>query len=173
MSFTLYDASITVAKDALQSLTDILKVAEASPQAATLLAARIHENMLPLSFQISSVTDIAQKLVARTSGTEPLTLEGKAETFESAFARIAVVQDVLEKADKDLINGRVGEIVTLGLGPGKSAQMPSGSYALAYTLPNLFFHLVTAYDILRKEGVELGKKHYQTAFMGKYLAKAE
>lgn len=173
MSYQLYDASISVATDVVQSLKDLLKLGEASPQGASLPTATIHEDMKPLTFQVFSVTDIAQKVVARTSGTEPLALEKDLVTYEDMYKRIALVQDLLAKADKDLINSRAGEIVTLGLGVGKTAEMSAGAYVNGYALPNMFFHVVTAYNILRKEGVTLGKMDYLSSFIGKHLPKPQ
>lgn len=170
MSYALYDSSILLAKDALNSLSAILKKAEAHPGAAAFPQAKLHEDMLPLSFQVHCVTDTAQKIVARTTGAEPLALaRDSLDTFEAFHARIAQVLDVVDKADKEVVNRREGETVTLGLGPGKSAQIQSRDYVNGYGLPNLFFHLTTAYAILRKEGVPLGKQDYQSAFLGKYI----
>ncbi|KAM0428854.1 hypothetical protein ACHAPT_006654 [Fusarium lateritium] len=170
MSYTLYDSAIVLAKDALNSLSSILKKAEAHPNAATFPQARLAEDMLPLSFQVHSVTDTAQKIASRTTGVEPLSLSrDELTTFEAFHARIAQVLEVVEKADKEVVNQREGEVVTLGLGPGKSAQLQSRDYVNGYGLPNVFFHLTTAYAILRKEGVPLGKQDYQTAFLGKYV----
>lgn len=170
MSYTLYDAAIVNAQDVLTTLKAILKKAESAPNAATLPEARIHEDMLPLTFQVHFISDVAQKTLARTSGTEPQKFENDMKTFADFFKRIDTVQELLAKADKDLINKRVAEVVPLGLGPGKNAELPSAGYVSGYSAPNLFFHLVTAYDILRKEGVPLGKMDYLTAFIGKHIS---
>ncbi|RSM12388.1 hypothetical protein CEP52_002507 [Fusarium oligoseptatum] len=159
-NYALYDSAILLAKDALNSLSAILKKAETHPNASTFPNAKLAEDMLPLSFQI----------VARTTGVEPLSLNrDNFDTFEAFHARIAQVLEIVEKADKEAVNKREGEIVTLGLGPGKSAQLASRDYVNGYALPNLFFHLTTTYAILRKEGVPLGKQDYQTPFLGKYI----
>lgn len=169
MSFTLYDASVSTAKDILESLKAILKKAESAPNAASLPDARIHEDMLPLSFQVHFVSDIAQKTAARTSGTEPEKLENDLKTFDDFFKRIDEVQAILAKTDKEVINKRVGETVPMGLGPGKNAEIAGHAYVTGYALPNLFFHLSTAYNILRKEGIPLGKMDYLVPFLGKHL----
>ncbi|TWU78294.1 hypothetical protein ED733_008366 [Metarhizium rileyi] len=168
MSFTLYESSIGAAKDVLTSLKAILKKAESAPNAATLPDARIHEDMLPLSFQVHFVTDIAQKTMARTTGVEPQKLEANLKTFDDFFRRIDQAEELLAKADKDVVNKRIDEAVPLGLGPGKTTELPSHAYVSGYAIPNLFFHLVTAYDILRKEGISLGKTDYLSPFIGKH-----
>ncbi|KAH0599076.1 hypothetical protein MHUMG1_03191 [Metarhizium humberi] len=170
MSYTLYDGSIATAQDNLTSLKAILKKAEAAPNATSLPDARIHEDMLPLSFQVHVVSDIAQKMVARSTGAEPQKLENDLKTFDDFYKRIDQVQDLLTKTDKEVVNKRVGDLVPIGLGPGKNAELPSHAYVTGYAIPNLFFHLVTAYNILRKEGVPLGKMDYLTPFIGKHVS---
>jgi uncharacterized protein len=59
--------------------------------------------------------------------------------------------------------------VTIGLGPGKEATMLTWQYVHGYIIPNVFFHTVTAYDIARKEGVDLGKMDFIAPFMGKFV----
>ncbi|PHH77522.1 hypothetical protein CDD82_3477 [Ophiocordyceps australis] len=165
MGYGLYDTSVVIPRDALKSLSAILKKAEAAPNAASLPEARIHPDMLPLTFQVYTVTDIAQKMVSRVSGREPVLLERDLKTFADMHARIHQVLELLADADKDAINKRVDDIVPFNLGPTKMAQAPAGAFVNGYGLPNLFFHLVTAYDILRKEGIVLGKMDYLTSFM--------
>ncbi|OPB36508.1 hypothetical protein A0O28_0055870 [Trichoderma guizhouense] len=171
MSYSLYDASIPLAKSALKSLTNILKLGEASPNAATLLAARIHPDMLPLVFQVKMVTDTSTKIVARLTGAEPHAWEGEVETFTDCYARIAKAEEILATADKDVINKRQDELVTLGMGSAGTFEMPGSHYLNGYALPNVFFHLSTAYNIMRKEGVPLGKQAYLESFIGQYLNK--
>lgn len=173
MSYTLYDASIAVTQNILQSLTDVLKIGEASSQAANLPEARIHPDMLPLTFQVHFLSDLAQKLAARTQGQEPQQLENNLKTFDDMYKRIAMAQELVNKADKETINSRVGETVNVGMGKGKTVPMSSGEYVNAYAMPNLFFHATTAYNILRKEGVDVGKMNYLTPFLGKLLPKQE
>ncbi|KAL6827550.1 hypothetical protein V8C40DRAFT_199223 [Trichoderma camerunense] len=171
MSYSLYDASIPLAKSALKSLTNILKLGEASPNAATLLAARIHPDMLPLVFQVKMVTDTSTKIVARLTGAEPHAWEGEVETFADCYARIAKAEEILATADKEVINKRQNELVTLGMGSAGTFEMPGSHYLNGYALPNVFFHLSTAYNIMRKEGVPLGKQAYLESFIGQYLNK--
>ncbi|KND86825.1 hypothetical protein TOPH_08561 [Tolypocladium ophioglossoides CBS 100239] len=171
MSYSLYDASIALAHNAVRSLSAILKKGEAAPNAASLPEASIHPDMKPLSFQVHLVTDVAQKLQARLMGTEPATLENNLKTFADFHARIAQVEELLAKADRDTINKRAAENVPLALGPDKTVQIPGMAYASGFGVPNVFFHLTTAYDILRKEGVPLGKMDYLLSFVGEYIPK--
>ncbi|KAG5971523.1 hypothetical protein E4U55_001216 [Claviceps digitariae] len=168
-SFTFYDSSIPMFKEIIESLQVILKKGSEAPNAASLPEARIIEDMLPLSVQVHFVTDFIQKFVARASGTEPLDFEKNLKTFDDFFQRIKKVEDILAKADKELINKRVDEDVPLGLGPDKDAKMLLRNFLSGVVIPNVFFHLITAYDIMRKEGVPLGKMDFLSPFLSKHL----
>ncbi|KAJ4245305.1 hypothetical protein NW762_014176 [Fusarium torreyae] len=170
VSYTLYDAAILHTKEALNSLSAILKKAEGHANASSFPQAKLAPDMLDLNFQVHFMTDTAQKIVARTTGVEPLSLSrDDCTSFEGYQKRIAQVLDVVEKADKETVEKRAGETVTIGLGPGKSADMKCRDYVQGYGIPNVFFHLTTAYAILRKEGVELGKQDYISPFMNQYF----
>lgn len=169
MSYDLYTATIPLIKDAVNSLSAILKKAEEHPKAASFAGARLIEDMHPLTFQVHCVTDITQKTVARISGKEPENWEDNLTSFADFHARIAQALEILDKADKDTINKRAQEMVTLGLGPGRNVELTSHGYASGYGLPNIFFHLMAAYSILRKEGVPVGKRDYLTPFMAKHV----
>ncbi|PHH91415.1 hypothetical protein CDD83_558 [Cordyceps sp. RAO-2017] len=169
MSYTLYDATVVLARDSLNSLTAILKKGEAAPNAASLPGARIHDDMKPLTFQVHVACDLSNKVYARMTGQEPPKTEDELKTFADMHARIAQTLQLLAKADREAINKRVGEKVPVGLGPGKEAQISSLGYTNGYALPNIFFHVTTAYNILRKEGVPLGKMDYLKPFLGQYV----
>ena len=169
MSF--YDFSVVAAQDSLTSLAAILKKAEAAPNAASFPEARIVDDMLPLSFQVHMVTDLGCKVASRLTGVEPPTLDRESlKTFADFYARIDVAKEHLSKASKDTVNSRQNETVTIGMGPGKNADMSSQNYVTGYVIPNLFFHLTTAYNILRKNGVEIGKMDYLIPYIGKYVS---
>lgn len=169
-AYSLYDASVGVAKDVLGSLSAIVAKAEASPVAASIPAARIHEDMLPFTFQVFFVTQTVHKMVARLTGAVPKEYENNLETFDAMKARIAEVESQLAAVGRDAVEGRDNTIVPVGLGPNKpEAKLESWQYVHGYIVPNIFFHLSTAYNIARKEGVELGKMVYLAPFIGKFL----
>lgn len=166
---TLSSNGVTLVKKALNSLTAILKKAEASPKGASLAQARLVEDMLPLTFQAFMVADCAQKCIARTTGTEPLSLDRNITTFEQMYDCIRQASEIVDKADKELVDKRAGETVPIGMGKGKNFTIASANYVNGYALPNIFFHLNMAYAIARKEGVELTKPDYQSSFLTEYL----
>lgn len=170
MTYGLYDASILVAKDALASLSAILKKAESSAQASTIPTAKIHESMFPFTFQVYLATSLAAKLAARSTGTEPKEYEYDAHTYEAMHARIAEATALLEGVDAAVVNSRAEEMVGMGMGPGKpDVDVKLWGYVNGYAVPNILFHVVTAYDILRKEGVEIGKLDYLKPFVVKHM----
>ena len=170
-SYTLYEASILVAQDVLNSLSAILSKAESSSQAASIPKASIHPDMLPFTFQVHITTQTIAKMVARLTAKDPVEMENNLETFDAMKARVAEVQKQLQSASRDAVNARENETVAVGLGKGKpDGKLKTWEYVHGYVVPNIYFHLTTAYDIARKEGVDIGKMDYLSPFMGKFLA---
>jgi hypothetical protein len=170
-AYTLYDASIVLAKDALTSLSAIIAKAEGSSAAASIPEARIHSDMLPFTFQVHFVTQTISKMIARLTGAEPKEYENNLETYDAMKARIADVQAQVDAVDRDVVNGREKEIVSLGMGKDSPEYKLEGwKYVHGYAVPNIYFHLTTAYDIARKEGVDVGKRDFIMPFIGKFLS---
>lgn len=174
MPFNFYEASTAPMKNGLTSLTAVLKkgeayAAEKSIPEADVLAWTLAEDMLPLSFQVHIVCDVAMKLVARVQGEEPLQwAHTDIKTFADCHARIAVADGWLAKADKEIFEKRVDDIVKLPLGP-VTKEVPAQGWFALYGLPNVFFHLTTAYAILRHKGVALGKRDFITPFAAGWI----
>lgn len=164
MSDTLYDGTIVVVESILRTLKHILNQAEKQPEHNNLLSARLHEDMYPLTDQIRLITQFSENLVARLTGREPVTFEGTPTTFSDFYERIDTVQRVLKEADKDAVNNNGNMLSLTQLGPEKTVEMSGAMYANIVVLPNIYFHLTTAYGILRKEGVPLGKWDYYVGF---------
>jgi uncharacterized protein len=172
-SYTLADGTLPHATAAVKVLSHLLDKVEqsTSPTPEALLAARIHPDMLPLTFQIHFAADCAIKLVARMEGKEPQDLgswEG-VKTVADARARVETATAALASADAAKIASRSDEIVQYGRGRGKPpGELKARDYAAGYSMPNMYFHVVTAYNILRKEGIELGKMDYLSPFLAPY-----
>lgn len=170
MSYTPYDDSFPVVQDALRSMTRILKKAEERPNAADLPKARLYADMHPLTFQVQMCGQISVRLVARLSGTQVVDFEGELVTFADMFDRIDKAQEHLAKVDRDFINSRADEKIMVGIVEGRRAPVVGNAVIFGYILPTIFFHLTTAYAILRKEGVPLGKSDYIDGFGDRYTA---
>lgn len=170
MSF--YDFAISQAELALTALEGILKKGAEAPNAADLPQVRLHADMLPLAFQVHVATDIANKVVARLTGQEPASNNWEdLKTFDDFYSRIAASKRALGSVSKDDINASTEKTVPLGMGPGKNLDVSGFTYVTAYGLPNIYFHVVTVYNILRKEGVALGKLDYLAPYMGPHMPK--
>lgn len=165
MTFTLYDSTIVPLKGILATLSHILHQAENThPNPTVLLEARLHDDMYPLPDQIRLATQYSETIAARLTDREPVMFENNLTSFAKFHERIDMVLKTLDEADKEIVNSRGDVLSPTFLGPGKTVEMSAGVFVHSVALPNVYFHLVTAYGILRKEGVEVGKKDYYMGF---------
>lgn len=165
MSPTIYDSSILVLQGVLGTLTHILKKAEEQPNADTLLTtARLYEDMYPITDQVRCATQYSENILARLTGREPVTFDRDLGSYAKCYERIELVLKSLKEADKDVVNGHADVVAATPFGPGKVVDMKAGVWVHSIALPNVYFHLTTAYGILRKEGVPLGKMDYYAGF---------
>ncbi|KAH7361703.1 hypothetical protein B0T11DRAFT_76869 [Plectosphaerella cucumerina] len=174
-SYTLADGTVPHVKGALKAVNHLLTALEShsSSDPSSLLQARLAPDMLPFTFQVAVVCDTAAKLLARLQGVDPAAAApfDEIKTVADARARVDAALALVESADVAAIAARADETVSFGMGRGKpDAVVKAREYAAGYSLPNLFFHTVTAYAILRKEGVVIGKQDYQQWFLGPYLS---
>lgn len=161
MPITIYKISVPAFVRGLHILSTLLtkseeRSAEAGMASDALLEARLAEDMLPLSAQVQRVSDAAKFAAQRISGGNAPTFNDDESTFEELHLRIKKTIDYLESVDAELLNAGGDREVHLNWGPRFSGE----SYLLTFALPNFYFHLVTAYDILRHKGVKLGKLDY-------------
>ena len=179
---TVYDTTLPLFRSALQTLTTLLKKAESHAAATTpptdpttLLAWRLAPTMLPLAFQIHEVTDTAAQLVARAHGIPvPTWTPDDLRSFEDVWARVREAEAWLDKADRGLFEekgkeGREVEVGVLALGVESSRVVSVGEWVQMYAVPTMFFHLSTAYGILRAKGVEVGKREFIRAFAAPWV----
>ena len=165
MSHLFYDLSIAPMLRMLRNLDAIVTKAEAYAAAdegiepATLIQARLHPNMRPLVFQIRVATDTAKGAAARLTGREIPSWADDEETFADLHARLAKGIDYLSGFKPEDFDGAEERTVELKLA-GNTVKFTGSSYVAGFALPNLFFHVTTAYNILRHNGVEIGKMDY-------------
>ncbi|PYI06222.1 hypothetical protein BO78DRAFT_397406 [Aspergillus sclerotiicarbonarius CBS 121057] len=164
MGYTFYDGTIPVMQSILNSLSHILCQAEKRPDATSLLEARLHEDMYPLTDQVRLTAQFSENVVAKLTGRDPVVFEGKPTTYAECYERIETVLEVLGKADKDIVNQHSDIVSPSNVGPKVTMDVSGAVYAHTMAMPNIYFHLTTAYDILRKEGVPLGKRDYYAGF---------
>lgn len=165
---TGYNAFFAPASDILTTLTTLLSLAESSPQASALLGARTHATMLPLSFQFSVACTTVDKIISRVCGVDPQGWpydDASLDSYPAIRARLAAAQALLRGADEELVNMRCKEgTISLPNEDGSRTDTPVSVWLSAFALPNMYFHLGTAYNILRGQGLELGKGVYLGAF---------
>lgn len=167
MAYSLYDATVSMAKGALKSLSQILTQAEKHPNSDNLVTARLTDDMKPLGFQVHYATFQAQSLAARLSGQEYIEPEEDLDTYGKMHARIQQALRALENIDKEAVNGR-GEMVTQITRREQTMEVPVKAVVGLMNMPNVYFHVSMAYAILRKEGVPLGKRDWSRGFLGDY-----
>jgi hypothetical protein len=109
--------------------------------------------------QVYIASDTAKGCAARLAGVEPPKFEDVEQTFDELQARIQKTIDYLKEFNAAQIDGSESRTITLKMRPGL-IEFTGVSYLFGFVLPNFFFHVTTAYDILRHNGVELGKLDY-------------
>ena len=168
MSLSMYQASVPVFIRTLTMLSNILDKAAAFAEAkkidsAVLVNARLAPDMFPLSRQVQIATDNAKGCAARLAGIDPPRYEDTETTFPELIARLRKTVDFLATFKPAQIDGSEERTITLTMRHG-TLVFPGQTYLLTYALPNVYFHVTTAYAILRHNGVEVGKQD----FLGKF-----
>jgi len=167
MKVSMHAMSVGVFTEAFGNLSLILGKAAASAErrkfdAGVLLAARLAPDMLPLTRQVQIASDIAKNSVARLAGQDPPRFEDTETSIEQLRARVARTIDFLKSVPTSALEGSDSRDIRVPLGE-RSLQFKGLEFLQRWAIPNVFFHLVTAYDILRHNGVELGKRDFLNA----------
>lgn len=148
----------------LNAMSAILDKAEAFAKAKKIKPEvipqlRLIADMLPFWRQIAIATDHAKGACARLAGVEIPSYPDTEETLADLKARIAKTIAFLETIPADACEGAEAKTITLTLG-GKDRDFPAPVYLWSYAVPNFYFHLTTAYDILRSNGLDIGKADF-------------
>ncbi|GHC89048.1 hypothetical protein GCM10007320_36500 [Pseudorhodoferax aquiterrae] len=164
MPLSMYQASVPVFQRQLGVLSQLLHKGLAHAQAqglepATLVQARLAPDMYPLAGQVQSASDAAKFGAARLAGIVPPRFEDNETSFEELQARIARTLEFLSTLQPAQIDGSEGKSIVLKVG-GRELPFEGQPYLLGFVLPNFFFHVTTAYAILRHQGVALGKRDF-------------
>ena len=168
MALSLYDLSVPVFSRGLGQLTHVLEKSLAHARAndidpATLVDARLAPDMITLAGQIQRASDASKLGVARISGITAPSFPDEEKTYDELLARIAKTQAFLATVDRTLIDGQEQRQVTIKAREGE-AHFTAQRYLLQFALPNFFFHVTTAYDVLRHKGMPIGKMDYLGKF---------
>ncbi|MES2356457.1 MAG: DUF1993 domain-containing protein [Pseudomonadota bacterium] len=169
MTISMYTSSIPVFKQMLTSLQEILTKAEThavekkiDPNA--LLQARLFPDMFPLIRQVQIAADFGKGVSARLAGVEVPTYEDNEQNFADLQARLNRTLTFIGNLTPGQIDGSEEREIITQAGTPKEKRFTGQTYLLHYGLPHFFFHVTTAYSILRHNGVEVGKRD----FIGKF-----
>jgi|SRR5688572_7818883 hypothetical protein len=172
MSYTLYDGTVFMAQGALLSLRRILQHAEKHADSGKLIAARLIDDMKPLTFQVRYACFSAQSMAIELQGAEAgafdETEDDELYSFEKLHACIDQAVAALEGLDPEAVN-RAGDTMTTFARRGSSFEVPVRAVVGLMRMPNVYFHVSMAYAILRKEGVPVGKRDWSRPFLRDYL----
>jgi hypothetical protein len=151
----------------IRSLTNLRAILEKAAVHATakkidqevLINSRLFPDMYPLSRQVQIATDVAKGAVSRLAGVEPPKYEDREATFPELLARIDKTVALLKTFKPEQINGSEDKTIALPL-HDRTLNFTGLAYLLDFVMPNVYFHVSTAYAILRHDGVEIGKKDF-------------
>lgn len=161
MTISMYQAAIPPMVRALTNLSAILQKGEASAtdrkiDPSVLIASRLYPDMLPLVKQIQIASDVARRGAARLAGVEAPAMEDTETTFPELVARLQKTTAYLETLTPEQIDGSEAKAIVLPMGK-ETINFEGLPYLVGFVLPNVYFHVTTAYNILRHNGVEIGK----------------
>lgn len=164
MTLSMHQASAPVFIQGLTGLVTVLDKAAAHVEArkldpAALLQARLYPDMFPFARQVQIATDFAKGAVARLAGVEPPPYEDVETSFAELKARVEATIAYLRSVEPAQVDGSEDRDITL-VRRGETSVVKGRPYLLQQAVPNFYFHLTTAYAILRHNGVELGKRDF-------------
>lgn len=164
MTLSMFEAAVPPLARSLTNLSGILAKAAAHAEArgidpAVLLQARLYPDMFPLVRQVQIATDIARRGLARLAGVESTAMADDEASFADLIGRIETTLASLAAFSSDQIDGTETKPIELPI-RGETLHFSGQSFLLLFVLPNVYFHVTTAYDILRHNGVELGKRDF-------------
>ena len=165
MTISMYSASVPVFRNMLGNLSHFLDKAQAHAEARkfdpqVLVDDRLAPDMLPFRKQVQIACDAAKNGLARLSGVEAPKFEDNEATLAELKERIRKTLDFLDSVPRGKVDGCEDKDITFPAGRDVTRTLKGEAYLLNVALPNLFFHVTTAYAILRHNGVELGKGDY-------------
>jgi uncharacterized protein len=164
MALSMYQASVPVFTRGLTVLSKLLEKAEAHAkengiEAAVILAVRLAPDMLPLPGQVQRAGDTSKLTIERLTGVASPRFEDNESTFAELHNRIAGTVAYLNSVSAAQMEGSEQRKITRSFGSGERT-FGGDEYLMTFGVPNFFFHITTAYDIIRHVGVKIGKLDY-------------
>ena len=164
MTISMYQASVPRFANILGNLSNILDKAQAHVDAkkldgATLTTYRLFPDMLPMTTQVLIACDAAKGVVARLAGVEIPVYEDDEKTLADLKARIAKTVAFIKSVPQAQIDGTEDKEIVIKRGD-KETRYTGMQFLLGHAIPNFYFHVATTYNILRHNGIEIGKRDY-------------
>lgn len=164
MTISMYQASVPVLARTLGNLKALLEKGAAHAEArkfeaGALVNSRLFPDMFPLSRQVQIATDVSKGGVARLAGVEVPKYEDNEATFAELIARLDKTIAFINSLKPQQIDGSEDKTITLQMRTGERT-FKGLPYLLYFVLPNVYFHVTTAYNLLRHNGVEIGKMDF-------------
>jgi hypothetical protein len=160
MTFSIYDASVPVFVNGLTAMSAWLDKATTEKSEAELMEARLAPDMRPLPAQYQMASDTAKNAVGRLSGTEAPSMADTEASFAELRARCNRTIEFINGIDPAILAASADREVALKFPNGTGWHFTGADYLTRFALPNFFFHVTTAYAILRATGVNLGKPDF-------------
>ncbi len=164
MKISMYALSHDVFRKSLTQLLHVMDKGVASAKArnfdtSVLVAARLAPDMLSFSKQIQLTSDFAKNSMARLAGIDPPKFEDNETTMDELIARVKKTLDYLATVPATALEGSETRDIKIPL-RDRTLEMKGLPFLQNWALPNFFFHYVTAYNILRHNGVDVGKRDF-------------
>ncbi|WP_448660000.1 DUF1993 domain-containing protein [Sphingomonas sp. CJ99] len=161
---TLYDVSVPPMIRALTAMKAFLEKGRAYAEAqgwdeAELIEARLYEDMAPLTGQVQRASDSAKFLAVRVGGAEPVAMPDEEASFAELAERIDRTIAVLNAVPREGFDGKEDAEIILKT-PRGDIPFRGTDYVLGFAIPNFYFHVTTAYAIMRMKGVPVGKMDF-------------
>ena len=164
MAYAIYDASVPVMARALGNLIKIIEKAEVQAKdkgiaAETFLEARLAPDMNPFTFQIQTASDAAKGASARLAGVTSPSMPDTEKTFGELKTRLQKTIDFLNTVKPEQMAGAEDREIVMKF-PNGEFKFSGRDFLAGFALPNFFFHVTTAYALLRHKGIAIGKMDF-------------
>jgi len=165
MKISVHAATVDVFAHSLSSLSVLLEKGAAHAAAkkfdpSVLVSARLAPDMFPLSKQVQIACDLAKNSVARLAGIEPPRFEDNEKTLDELRARVARTIDYIKGVPASAVDNSEDRDIKVPAGPERTLEFKGLTFVQRWAIPNVYFHITTAYNILRHNGVEIGKRDF-------------
>ena len=164
MKISMYALSHDVFKKSLGQLQHVMEKGIANAKArsfdtSVLVGARLAPDMLPFSKQIQLTSDFAKNSMARLAGIDPPKFEDNETTMEELLARVKKTLEYIDTVPATALEGSETRDIRIPL-RDRTVEFKGLQFLQHWALPNFFFHFVTAYNLLRHNGVDIGRRDF-------------